>query len=78
MAGKVKELLEDVARKSDANHSSVYCVGDSLTIADIMVSCIVGWMCTCSPGGDVTIEAVGWFGADNFPNFPKTMVVYSE
>lgn len=38
MAGKVKNLLEDIARKSAANTSSPFCVGNSLTIADIQVS----------------------------------------
>lgn len=42
MAGKVKELLEDVARKADANQCSAFCVGESLTIADIMVSSVIG------------------------------------
>ena len=38
MAGKVKELLEDIAGKVGANESSAFSVGDSLTIADITVS----------------------------------------
>nr|UZD11051.1 glutathione s-transferase 1 [Macrocystis pyrifera] len=41
MAGKVKELLEDVARKADANECSAFCVGESLTIADIMLHAVV-------------------------------------
>lgn len=41
MAGKVKDLLEDIARKLAANTSSVFCVGDSFTIADIQVSYLV-------------------------------------
>ena len=42
MAGKVKELLGDITRKVEANKCSAYCVGDSLTIADITVSFTVG------------------------------------
>ena len=38
MAGKSKDLLEDIASKVEANNCSAFCVGDSLTIADIMVS----------------------------------------
>ena len=38
MAGKIKDLLEDIATKVEANRGSAFCVGDSLTIADIMVS----------------------------------------
>ncbi|CAN0517948.1 unnamed protein product [Scytosiphon promiscuus] len=45
MAGKVKELLEDIARKVEANTASPYCVGDSLTIADIQVSYLVNYVC---------------------------------
>lgn len=38
IAGKLKDLLESIARRLEANTSSAYCVGGSLTIADIMVS----------------------------------------
>ena len=38
IAGKIKDLLEDIARKVEANKCSPFCVGDSLTIADIQVS----------------------------------------
>lgn len=38
MAGKLKDLLGDVARKVAANNSSAFCVGNSLTIADLQVS----------------------------------------
>ncbi|CAN0574508.1 unnamed protein product, partial [Laminaria digitata] len=37
MAGKLKNLLEDIASKVAAYGSSDFCVGDSLTIADIQV-----------------------------------------
>lgn len=42
MAGKVKELLEDITRKVVSNKSSAFCVGDSLTIADITVGYLAG------------------------------------
>ncbi|CAM9874750.1 unnamed protein product [Laminaria digitata] len=41
IAGKVKDLLEDVARKVEANTDSPFCVGDSLTIADIQIHAVV-------------------------------------
>nr|WEU39144.1 glutathione S-transferase [Saccharina japonica] len=41
MAGKLKELLEDIARKVEANTASPYCVGDSLTIADIQLHAVI-------------------------------------
>ena len=47
MAGKIKHLLEDIATKVDANKSSAFCVGDSLTIADITVSYLLR---RCLPG----------------------------
>ena len=47
MAGKVKQLLEDIAHKVDANKCSPFCVGDSLTIADIQVGYFV---CNVCPG----------------------------
>ncbi|CAN0516854.1 unnamed protein product, partial [Scytosiphon promiscuus] len=37
MAGKLKDLLETIAGKLAANTASAFCVGDSLTIADITV-----------------------------------------
>ena len=37
MAGKLKTLLGDIERKTAANKSSPFCVGDSLTIADLQV-----------------------------------------
>nr|UZD11056.1 glutathione s-transferase 6 [Macrocystis pyrifera] len=40
MAGKVKELLEDIARKVESNKSSAFCVGDCLTIADITIHAV--------------------------------------
>nr|WEU39147.1 glutathione S-transferase [Saccharina japonica] len=40
MAGTVKGLLEDIARKADANTASPFCVGDSLTIADIQLHAV--------------------------------------
>nr|WEU39163.1 glutathione S-transferase [Saccharina japonica] len=40
MAGKVKDLLEDIARKVESNKCSAYCVGDSLTIADITIHAV--------------------------------------
>ncbi|CAN0074196.1 unnamed protein product [Laminaria digitata] len=39
MAGKIKDLLKDIASKVAANKCSAFCVGDCLTIADIQVSC---------------------------------------
>ena len=42
MTGKAKHLLEDIAHKVEANTASPFCVGDSLTIADITVSYHVG------------------------------------
>ena len=47
MAGKIKDLLEDIATKVEANKCSAFCVGDSLTIADIMVSYLLR---RCLPG----------------------------
>ena len=38
MAGKIKDLLEDIGTRVKANKCSAFCVGDSLTIADITVS----------------------------------------
>nr|WEU39148.1 glutathione S-transferase [Saccharina japonica] len=37
LAGKVKEMLENIGRKVDANTASPFCVGDSLTIADMQL-----------------------------------------
>nr|ABR09274.1 glutathione S-transferase 4 [Laminaria digitata] len=41
MAGKIKDLLEDIARKVEANKCSTFCVGASLTIADIQVHAVI-------------------------------------
>lgn len=51
MAGKVKELLEDIARKVESNKSSAFCVGDTLTIADITVGDFVVpfYVCAWAP-----------------------------
>lgn len=37
MAGKLKDLLEEAARKLEANTGSPFFIGDSLTIADVQV-----------------------------------------
>eukprot|EP00904_Undaria_pinnatifida_P011730 jgi/Undpi1/7688/HiC_scaffold_23.g10161.m1 len=41
MAGTVKDLLGDVVRKAAANTRSVFCVGNSITIADITLHAVV-------------------------------------
>nr|WEU39152.1 glutathione S-transferase [Saccharina japonica] len=41
IAGKVKYLIEDIASKLEANTASPFCVGPSLTIADIMVHAMI-------------------------------------
>ncbi|CAM9704958.1 unnamed protein product [Laminaria digitata] len=41
IAGKIKNLLEDIARKVSSNTSSAFSVGDSLSIADLQIHAVI-------------------------------------